>query len=161
VAGAGFGSLFLPRVGQEVVISYLNGDPSRPLVTGSVYNGTNTTPVKLPDHQTQSTIATWSSKQGTAGNIVRFEDKKDAEQLYFHAQKDWLAEIENDLTTTVKKGAELHTIEKGDRLVSSNNPGVATTLVTSNYQPGVILGKALESYNSSEVGVITIVVGKN
>jgi hypothetical protein len=52
-------------------------------------------------------------------------------------------------------------IEKGDRLVSSNNPGVATTLVTSNYQPGVILGKALESYNSSEVGVITIVVGKN
>jgi type VI secretion system secreted protein VgrG len=85
--------LFLPRIGQEVVVSYLNGDPSRPLVTGSVYNGTNTTPVKLPDHQTQSTIATWSSKQGTAGNIVRFEDKKDAEQLYFHAQKDLLTEI--------------------------------------------------------------------
>lgn len=117
VAGAGFGALFLPRVGQEVVISYLNGDPSRPLVTGCVYNGTHSTPVKLPENQTQSTIATWSSKQGAAGNIVRFEDKKDAEQLYFHAQKDWLAEIENDLTTTVKKGAELHTIEKGDRTV--------------------------------------------
>jgi hypothetical protein len=52
-------------------------------------------------------------------------------------------------------------IEKGDRLVSSNNPGVATTLVSSEYQPGVILGKALESYDSNEVGVITIVVGKN
>jgi hypothetical protein len=52
-------------------------------------------------------------------------------------------------------------IEKGDRLVSSNNPGVATTLALSQYQPGVILGKALESYDSTEVGIITIVVGKN
>jgi type VI secretion system secreted protein VgrG len=117
LAGAGFGALFLPRVGQEVVISYLNGDPSRPLVTGCVYNGTHKTPVTLPANQTQSTIATWSSKQGTAGNIVRFEDKKDAEQLYFHAQKDLLAEIENALTTTVKEGAEIHTLEKGDRTV--------------------------------------------
>jgi len=117
LAGAGFGALFLPRVGQEVVISYLNGDPSRPLVTGCVYNGTHSTPVKLPDNQTQSTIATWSSKTGTAGNIMRFEDKKDAEQLYFHAQKDLLTEIENALTTTVKEGAEIHTLEKGDRTV--------------------------------------------
>ena len=117
LAGVGFGALFLPRIGQEVVVSYLNGDPSRPLITGSVYNGTNTTPVKLPDHQTQSTIATWSSKQGTAGNIVRFEDKKDAEQLYFHAQKDLLTEIENALTTTVIAGAEIHTVKKGDRTV--------------------------------------------
>jgi type VI secretion system secreted protein VgrG len=117
LAGSGFGALFLPRVGQEVVIGYLNGDPSRPLVTGCVYNGLNTTPVKLPDNQTQSTIATWSSKQGTAGNIIRFEDKKDSEQLYFHAQKDLLTEVENALTTTVKKGDEIHTIEKGDRTI--------------------------------------------
>ncbi len=117
LAGSGFGSLFLPRIGQEVVISYLNGDPSRPLVTGCVYNGLNSTPIKLPDKQTQNTIATRSSKKGTAGNIVRFEDKKDSEQLYFHAQKDLLTEIENALTTTVKKGNEIHTITKGDRTV--------------------------------------------
>ncbi|HEX8406726.1 MAG TPA: type VI secretion system tip protein TssI/VgrG [Duganella sp.] len=116
-AGKGFGALFLPRVGHEVVISYLNGDPDRPLVTGCVYNGNNTTPATLPANQTQSILRTRSSKQGTAGNELRFEDKKDAEQLYLHAQKDMLVEIENALTTTLKKGAEIHTLDEGDRTV--------------------------------------------
>jgi type VI secretion system secreted protein VgrG len=114
-AGKGFGALFLPRVGHEVVISYLNGDPDRPLVTGSVYNGNNATPAELPANQTQSILRTRSSKKGTAGNELRFEDKKDAEQLYLHAQKDMLVEIENVLATTIRKGAELHTLEEGDR----------------------------------------------
>jgi type VI secretion system secreted protein VgrG len=117
VAGKGFGALFLPRVGQEVVITYLNGDPERPLVTGCVYNGENATPAELPANQTQTIMRTWSSKQGAAGNELRFEDKKDSEQLYMHAQKDMLTEIENALTTTVKKGAEIHTLQEGDRTV--------------------------------------------
>jgi type VI secretion system secreted protein VgrG len=117
VAGKGFGALFLPRVGQEVVITYLNGDPERPLVTGCVYNGENATPVTLPANQTQTVIRTRSSKQGTEGNELRFEDKKDSEQLYMHAQKDMLVEIENALTTTVKKGAETHTLDEGDRTI--------------------------------------------
>ncbi|MYM98947.1 type VI secretion system Vgr family protein [Duganella vulcania] len=117
VAGKGFGSLFLPRVGQEVVVTYLNGDPERPLVTGCVYNGENATPAELPANQTQTIMRTWSSKQGAAGNELRFEDKKDSEQLYMHAQKDMLTEIENALTTTVKKGAEIHTLQEGDRTV--------------------------------------------
>ncbi|MBV6324937.1 type VI secretion system Vgr family protein [Duganella violaceipulchra] len=117
VAGKGFGALFLPRVGQEVVITYLNGDPERPLVTGCVYNGENATPAELPANQTQTIMRTWSSKQGAAGNELRFEDKKDSEQLYLHAQKDMLTEIENALTTTVKKGAEIHTLQEGDRTV--------------------------------------------
>jgi type VI secretion system secreted protein VgrG len=117
VAGKGFGALFLPRVGHEVVITYLNGDPERPLVTGCVYNGENATPVTLPANQTQTVMRTRSSKQGTEGNELRFEDKKDSEQLYMHAQKDMLVEIENALTTTVKKGAETHTLEEGDRTV--------------------------------------------
>jgi type VI secretion system secreted protein VgrG len=116
-AGKGFGALFLPRVGHEVVITYLNGDPDRPLVTGSVYNGNNTPPATLPANGTQSILRTWSSKQGMAGNELRFEDKKDAEELYLHAQKDMLVEIENALTTTVKKGAELHTLNEGDRTI--------------------------------------------
>jgi type VI secretion system secreted protein VgrG len=116
-AGKGVGALFLPRVGHEVVISYMNGDPDRPLVTGSVYNGNNVTPAVLPANQTQSILRTLSSKQGSAGNELRFEDKKDAEQLYLHAQKDMLVEIENALTTTLRKGAELHTLEEGDRTV--------------------------------------------
>jgi type VI secretion system secreted protein VgrG len=117
VAGNGFGALFLPRVGDEVVITYINGDPDRPLVTGSVYNGSKLPPATLPAGQTQSILRTRSSKDGSAGNELRFEDKKDAEQLYLHAQKDLLAEIENALTTTVKKGAETHTLEEGDRSI--------------------------------------------
>lgn len=116
-AGLGWGSLFLPRIGQEVVISYVDGDPDRPLVTGSVYNAENTTPVTLPGMQTQSTIKSRSSKQGSAGNELRMEDKKDAEEFYFHAQKDMKVEIENDLSTNLLKGSETHTLEKGDRTV--------------------------------------------
>ena len=117
-AGAGFGSLFLPRVGQEVVISCIDGDPDQPLVTGCVYNGTHATPVTLPANQTQTVIRTKSSKQGTAGNEIRLEDKKDSEEFYLHAQKDMKIEIENDLSTTLTAGAEIHTIEKGDRTVA-------------------------------------------
>jgi len=116
-AGQGWGALFIPRIGQEVVISYVDGDPDRPLVTGSVYNAEKTTPITLPANQTQSTIRSRSSKQGTAGNEIRFEDKKDSEEFYFHAQKDMKVEIENSLTTTVKESHETHTLEKGDRTV--------------------------------------------
>lgn len=115
LAGPGFGALVLPRIGQEVVVSYLHGDPQRPLVTGCVYNGENALPVALPANQTQTVLRTRSSKQGEAGNELRLEDKKDAEQVYLRAQKDLLVEVENALTTTVKKGAQVHTLEEGDR----------------------------------------------
>lgn len=118
LAGKGFGTMFLPRVGQEVVITYLDADPSRPLVTGCVYNGDNTIPSAFPTNQTQSTILSRSSKRGTAGNEMRFEDKKGFEQVFFHAQKDMLTEIENDLTTTIKSGNEIRTLEKGNRTTS-------------------------------------------
>lgn len=115
LAGKSYGAFFLPRVGQEVVISYLNGDPDRPLVTGCVYNGTNTTPYTLPANQTQSGIVTRSSKQGSAGNELRFEDRKDSEEVFLHAQRDLKVNVENALTTMIKKGAETHTLEEGDR----------------------------------------------
>jgi type VI secretion system secreted protein VgrG len=117
VAGPGWGHLFLPRVGQEVVVSYVDGDPDRPLVTGCVYNGDNATPVSLPSMQTQSVMRSRSSKKGTAGNEIRMEDKIDSEELYFHAQKDMTVEIENALSTTVKAGAETHVVQQGDRSV--------------------------------------------
>lgn len=114
-AGAGFGSLFLPRIGQEVVVSYIDADPDRPLVTGCVYNGENEPPVTLPTNQTQTVIKTRSSKGGKEGNEIRLEDKKDAEEFFLHAQKDMKVAIENNLTTTLIKGAEIHTLEEGDR----------------------------------------------
>lgn len=117
MAGAGFGALFLPRIGQEVVVSYIDADPDRPLVTGCVYNGENAPPVTLPDNQTQTVIKTRSSKKGSAGNEIRLEDKKDAEEFFLHAQKDMTVSIENSLSTTLIKGAETHTLDEGDRTV--------------------------------------------
>jgi type VI secretion system secreted protein VgrG len=89
-AGATWGSIHIPRVGQEVVVSFVNGDPDRPLVTGSVYNPDQMPPYKLPDHKTVSTIKSRSSKQGgkTNFNEVRFEDLKGKEQVFIHAERD-------------------------------------------------------------------------
>ncbi|QCP52083.1 type VI secretion system tip protein VgrG [Trinickia violacea] len=116
-AGNGWGHLVLPRVGQEVVVSYVDGDPDRPLVTGSVYNRQGTLPVGLPASQTQSVMRSRSSKGGTAGNEIRMDDKLNSEELYFHAQKDLNIAVENALSTTVLAGAETHVVKKGDRTV--------------------------------------------
>lgn len=128
VAGSGFGALMLPRVGQEVVVTCIDGDPDRPLVTGSVYNGENLPPVTLPTDQTQTVLRTRSSKQGTAGNEIRLEDKKDSEEFYLHAQKDMKIEIENDLSVTLTEGGETRTLEKGD-LVTELKTGKETRKV--------------------------------
>jgi hypothetical protein len=75
-AGKQWGALFLPRIGQEVVVSFLDGNPDRPLVTGSVYNADQTVPYALPDDQTKSTIKSNTSKGGAGFNEFRFEDKE-------------------------------------------------------------------------------------
>lgn len=99
-AGNQWGSSFIPRIGHEVIVSFLDGDPDRPLVTGSVYNGWNkpTYPSK-----TQSGIKTRSTKDGTPQNFneLRFEDKKGEEQIFIHAEKNFDTEVENDQTLTV------------------------------------------------------------
>ena len=97
-AGAGYGMFSLPRVGHEVVVQFVDGDPDRPLVTGSVYNHDNTAAWKLPDHSTFTGIKTQSSKGGTADNAneLRFEDKKDSEYIWLNAEKDFYRIVEND-----------------------------------------------------------------
>jgi len=116
-AGQAWGAFFLPRIGQEVIVSFLDGDPDRPLVTGSVYNATQTVPDSLPANQTRSVIRSRSSKQGSAGNELRFEDKKDSEEFYLHAQKDMKIEVENDRSARVIKGNESLKVEAGTRTV--------------------------------------------
>jgi type VI secretion system secreted protein VgrG len=114
-AGQGWGQFMLPRIGQEVIVGYIDGDPDRPLVTGCVFNGVNTTPITLPGSQTQSVLRSRSSKNGQAGNEIRMEDKLDSEELYLHAQKDMNVAIENALTTTVVGGDQKLVVQKGDR----------------------------------------------
>ena len=98
IAGPGWGAQFIPRIGQEVVVSYLEGDPDQPLVTGVVYNSQNKPPYSLPDNKTQSGFRSRSSKGGgdKTCNEIRFEDKKGAEEVLLHAEKDFKREVEND-----------------------------------------------------------------
>ncbi|HTO92221.1 MAG TPA: type VI secretion system tip protein VgrG [Candidatus Sulfotelmatobacter sp.] len=94
--GAGWGTLFIPRVGQEVVVDFLEGDPDRPLITGRVYNATNPVPYKLPDNKTRTSIKSNSSPGGDGANELRFEDKKGNEQLFIQAEKDVDLYVKND-----------------------------------------------------------------
>ena len=100
-AGKNWGAIWLPRIEQEVVVAFLDGDPDRPLVVGSVYNGEQPVPYALADNITRSTLKSNTSKGGGGFNEIRFEDKKDSEELYLHAEKDMNVAVVNDLGWTV------------------------------------------------------------
>ena len=99
-AGPRFGFVSIPRIGHEVVVDFLEGDPDRPLVTGVVYNGDNLPPWALPANKTQSGLLTRSSLGGSDANAnaIRFEDKIGEEQVWIHAEKNQDIEVENDET---------------------------------------------------------------
>jgi len=102
-AGKNWGAAHIPRLGQEVIVDSLEGDPDRPIITGRVYNAESTVPYSLPDNMTQSGIKSRSSKGGSGDNFneIRFEDKKGEEQVYIHAEKNQDNIVENDETTNV------------------------------------------------------------
>ena len=102
-AGNKWGIVFNPRIGQEVVVDFLEGDPDRPLITGRVYNAEQMPPYELPTHQSKSIIKTRSTKEGTPDefNELYFEDKKGEELIYFHAQKNFIRFVENNDDLTV------------------------------------------------------------
>ena len=98
-AGPMRGWISVPRMGDEVVVDFIEGDPDRPLVTGSVYNGSQIPPWALPANKTQTGLLTRSTQGGaghTNANVFRFEDKKGSEQVWLHAEKDQLIEVEHD-----------------------------------------------------------------
>jgi type VI secretion system secreted protein VgrG len=113
-AGPGWGTLFIPRVGMEVVVEFLGGNPDNPLVTGCVYNGLNAPPYTLPDEKTKSTIKTNSSKGGNGFNELRFEDAIGSEEVFLHAEKDYNEVVKNNHTTRVGTN-QTHTVG-GDRV---------------------------------------------
>ena len=118
-AGKKWGAMHIPRIGQEVIVDFLEGDPDRPIITGRVYNADNMPPYGLPDNQTQSGIKSRSTKSGSDDNFneLRFEDKKGEEQIYFHAEKDFERIVEND--DTLKVGFEKK--DKGDQSIEIYN----------------------------------------
>lgn len=148
IAGKNWGWVTLPRIGQEVVVSFLEGNPDMPLITGSVYNGTQMPPYALPANQTQSGMKSRSSKTGVAENFneIRFEDKKDSEEVYIHAEKDFNCVIENNETRKIgldkkNKGNQIVEIQN-DRTVSLNTGNDKLTVKAGDYVVDINSGKA-------------------
>jgi type VI secretion system secreted protein VgrG len=148
-AGKQWGAVHIPRIGQEVIVDFLEGDPDQPIIIGSVYNADQMPPYKLPDNKTQSGLKSRSTLKGTPENFneLRFEDKKGSEEVYFHAEKDFNRVVENN--DTLKVGFDKK--DKGDQTVE----------IFNNQQLTVGAGKAqaadgsqtVEVFNSQKVTV--------
>ena len=125
-AGKQWGAVSLPRIGQEVVVDFLEGDPDRPLITGRVYNAEQMPPYSLPDNKTQSGVKSRSSEGGGAANFneIRMEDKKGSEVLYIHAEKDQTIVVENDRSDSVGHD-ETTDIGNDQSLTVGNNQTIA------------------------------------
>jgi type VI secretion system secreted protein VgrG len=147
-AGAGWGTMFIPRIGMEVVVEFLEGNPDRPIVTGVVYNATQTVPDTLPDNMTRSTIKTNSSQGGGGFNELRFEDKAGSEEVFFQAQKDYhkvvlnneTIEITNDTVTTVKQGKRDITVSQGNNSLTVSQGNDSSTVSAGNHSLSVSAG---------------------
>ena len=113
IAGKGWGQVATPRIGQEVIVEFIDGDPDRPLVTGSVYNGDNPVPYELPKFSTISGTKTNSSKGGDGFNEYRFEDKKGEEQIFVNAEKNYDLRIGSDRFESV--GNDRHLTVENDK----------------------------------------------
>jgi type VI secretion system secreted protein VgrG len=164
-AGKTWGAIHIPRIGQEVIVEFLEGNPDQPIVTGRVYNGEQSVPYKLPDNQTQSGLKSRSTKEGDAEtfNELRFEDKKGEEQIYFHAEKnfdrivenndtlkvgfekkdagDQTIDIYNNRTTTLEKGTDKLEIKEGSRETIIDQKDDIVTIKQGNQTITIQAGK--------------------
>lgn len=112
-AGNRWGAFFVPRIGMEVVVDFLEGDPDQPMITGCVYNPTTMPPYTLPDEKSKMTIKSDSTKGGGGFNELRFEDKKGSEQIFIHAEKNQDVRIKNDALEFI--GHDRHLIVKNEQ----------------------------------------------
>ena len=169
-AGKEWGSIHIPRIGQEVIVDFLEGDPDKPIITGRVYNGGNMPPYPLPANKTRSGVKSRSSKDGTPENFneIRFEDKKGSEQLFIHAEKNQDIEVENDEThwvghdrkktvdndeTTMVQGNRTETVKKNENITIN---GDRTEKVDKN-ETIAIKKDRKESVSENEV----VLIGKD
>src|SRR5262249_10507141 len=140
-ASKNWGAIFIPRIGQEVLVHFLEGDPDQPIITGAVYNANSMPPYGLPDNATRSTIKSNSSKGGNGSNEIRFEDKAGEEEFYMHAQKDQNTEVEHDRSVTVKQGDETKEIKQGKQTTKVFGD-TSLTVDTGNYSVTITTGSA-------------------
>lgn len=159
-AGGQYGIMFLPRVGQEVIVDFLEGDPDRPIVTGRVYNADQMPPYSLPDEKTKSVIKTHSSKGGGGTNELCFEDAKDSEQILLYAQKDLHIRVNADRVENVDNNRHL-TVKKNKFELVKENKHSKVTLDYSEEVGGKrslkIVGDVAEDFGANQ----SIKVGTN
>ncbi len=148
-AGPGWGALYLPRIGQEVVVAFVEGDPDRPLVVGAVYNGQNPPPVMLPGDKTRSVQRSSSTPGGQGWNEIAFEDAAGREVLAVHAQRDLDVVVKNDRSLKVG-GNETTTID-GSRQTTIG--GAQTTIVQQADETTVILAQTVNVGGARTVAV--------
>ncbi len=148
-AGKNWGFVQIPRIGQEVIVDFIEGDLDRPIITGRVYNADQTPPYTLPANQTQSGLKSRSSKSGGTDNFneIRLEDKKGSEQIFVHAEKDLKTEVENDETrqvdhdrTTTVKNNDALTVKQGNQTVVLEMGNQEVTLKQGNQQITLKMG---------------------
>ena len=157
-AGPQWGAQFIPRIGHEVVVAFLEGDPDRPLVIGSVYNGRNAPPFDLPANKTQSGVRSRSSLNGslTTCNEFRFEDKKGSELVFLHAEKDLLHEVENDEDIEIGNNQTIYVANKRTEVVDKGDESI--TLKMGSHSTKIELGD--ESHEVS-IGSRETMIGNN
>jgi type VI secretion system secreted protein VgrG len=151
-SGTRFGAQYLPRIGQEVIVAFLDGDPDRPIITGSVYDKDTMPPYDLPANQTQSGIKSRSSKGGTASNFneLRFEDKKGQEELHLQAEKDMSTLVKHDQTLSVGVNRSLVVGNDETNLVKNDRQ------LTVDVNDSVVIGG---THDKTVTGVVTQIYG--
>lgn len=175
-AGRGWGFQWIPRVGDEVIVDFLEGDPDRPIIVGSVYNSANLPPFTLPDHKTQSGVKTRSSEKGGDQNfnLFRFEDLKGSENITLHAERNLTTEVEvnesrsvghnrstiiqNDETIVIKDGNRTETLEKGNETITLKTGNRQVVLEQGNDELTIKIGNYTTSVpaGTDKVSAMTI-----
>jgi type VI secretion system secreted protein VgrG len=160
-AGKGWGAVAIPRIGQEVIVDFLEGDPDQPIITGRVYNAELMPPYELPANQTQSGIKSRSSKGGDTANFneIRFEDKKGSEEVYIHAEKDENIVVEHDKTESVGHDETLSVEHDRNKTVKNNQSEtvkVNKTIVVGGNHTESITGDMTQTVSSSKMETIAL-----
>ncbi|MDC0723583.1 type VI secretion system Vgr family protein [Nannocystis bainbridge] len=157
-AGPAYGSMFIPRIGHEVLVEFIEGDPDRPIITGRIYDGTRGPPYPLPDEKTKSTIKSDSSPGGGGFNELRFEDAKGAEEIYVHAQLDMNTDVLRDATRDVGRDDHLTVANNQTEAVGVDRTasvGNNETMTVGQHQTTTIGGDQTTVIDANQTTTVT------
>ena len=155
-AGSRWGAIHVPRIGQEVIVDFLDGDPDRPIITGRLYNADNMPPYELPANQTQSGIKSRSSKGGTPNNFneIRFEDKKGEEELHIQAEKDMSTLVKHCQTLEVGVDRDIVVGNDESTLIKHNRQTTVNendSVVIEGMHDKTVVGPVLQVYGNDHM----------